>query len=103
MINHETRVALTYNIGGALLSTREKDSTGKTVPKMTYSLCQVRTTLGEEFVTFAISVKDGRPDRKRYPAIYSRWFKMSLLQRLEWHLVNLVSSHEGGGMSYKLI
>lgn len=103
MINHETKVALTYNIGGALLSTREKDDTGKVVPKMRYSLCQVRTTLDNKFVLNAVHIKDGRPDRKRYPSVYSRWFKMSLIQRLEWHLANLVASHDGGGMKYELV
>ena len=104
MINHESKVALTYNIRGALLSTREKNQeSGKIIPKIRYSTCQVRSLLEGRFVSNAISPKDGRPDRNRYPAAYSRWFKMSLRERLEWHLYNLVSAHEGGGMKYELV
>jgi hypothetical protein len=103
VINHESKVALTYNIGGALLSTRAKNDKNETVPLMRYSKCQVRLILDSTFVRNSTHIKDGRPDRSRYPAAYGRWFKMSLRERLEWHLHNLVASRDGGGMKYELV
>lgn len=104
MITNESRVALTYNVGGALLSTREKEpKSGETIIKNRYSQCQIRINLDTDFVQNAVSVKEGRPDRNRYSAVFGRWFKMSNRQRLEWHLYNLVASRDGGGMKYEIV
>lgn len=110
MINKDSQISLTYELGGEYLLRRGQYKLSKTIKRAEYAKAVQQVTLSNAFVRMALD-KPEKPDgmsfkrwmRTPMGRLYLNFKKMPAGEKIAYHIEQYVADMGGGNYSYKIL